>query len=93
MLGQKEDPEFQDRKTKAEELFREFEALWPKLTRAAQNGLGDDPLQRAQAALSVARLQVAQKESEGLAASIDRLERMLGALKGALDRGLGTEGR
>jgi molecular chaperone DnaK len=93
MLGQKEDPEFQDRKTKAEELFREFEVLWPKLTRAAQNGLGDDPLQRAQAALSVARLQVAQKESEGLAASIDRLERMLGALKGALDRGLGQEGR
>ncbi|HEX9577792.1 MAG TPA: molecular chaperone DnaK [Myxococcales bacterium] len=93
MLGQKEDPEFQDRKTKAEELFREFEVLWPKLTRAAQNGLGDDPLQRAQAALSVARLQVAQKESQGLAASIDRLERMLGALKGALDRGLGQEGR
>jgi len=93
MLGQKEDPEFQARKTKAEELFREFEVLWPKLTRAAQNGLGDDPLQRAQAALSVARLQVAQKESQGLAASIDRLERMLGALKGALDRGLGQEGR
>jgi molecular chaperone DnaK len=93
MLGQKEDPDFQDRKTKAEELFKEFEALWPRLTRAAQDGLGQDPLQRAQAALSVARLQVAQKESEGLAASIDRLERMLGALKGALERGLGTEGR
>jgi len=89
MLGQKEDPDFQDRKTKAEELFKEFEALWPKLTRAAANGLGQDPLQRAQAALSVARLQVAQKESEGLASSIDRLERMLGALKGAIERGLG----
>jgi molecular chaperone DnaK len=93
MLGQKEDPDFQDRKTKAEELFREFEALWPRLTRAAQNGLGQEPLQRAQAALSVARLQVAQKESEGLAGSIDRLERMLGALKGAVERGLGQEGR
>jgi molecular chaperone DnaK len=93
MLGQKEDPDFQERKVKAEELFKEFEALWPRLTRAAQDGLGQDPLQRAQAALSVARLQVAQKESEGLAASIDRLERMLGALKGALERGIGQEGR
>ena len=93
MLGQKEDPDFQDRKTRAEDLFREFEALWPRLTRAAQNGLGQEPLQRAQAALSVARLQVAQKESEGLAGSIDRLERMLGALKGAVERGLGQDGR
>jgi molecular chaperone DnaK len=92
MLGQKEDPNFQDRKAKAEELFREFEALWPRLTRAAQSGLGQEPIQRAQAALSVARLQVAQKESEGLSASIDRLERMLGALKGAVERGLGGRG-
>ncbi|HEY2031403.1 MAG TPA: molecular chaperone DnaK [Myxococcales bacterium] len=90
MLGQKEDPNFQDRKTRAEELFKEFEALWPKLTRAAQNGLGQEPLARAQAALSVARLQVAQKESDALASSIDRLERMLGALRGAIERGLGS---
>jgi len=90
MLGQKEDPEFQERKTRVEELFREFEALWPRLTRAAQNGLGQEPLQRAQAALSVARLQLAQKESEALAGSIDRLERMLQALKGALERGKGA---
>ena len=89
MLGQKEDPDFADRKARAEELFKEFEALWPKLTRAATNGLGQEPLQKAQAALSVARLQVSQKESEGLASSIDRLERMLGALKGAIERGLG----
>jgi molecular chaperone DnaK len=87
MLGQKEDPDFQARKAKAEELFKEFEALWPRLT--AQDGLGPDALQRAQAALSAARLQLAQKESEALAGSIDRLERMLGALKGALERGLG----
>jgi molecular chaperone DnaK len=93
MLGQKEDPKFQDRKARAEELFKEFEAIWPRLTRAAQDGLGQEPLQRAQAALSVARLQVAQRESEGLAASIDRLERMLGALKGALERGVKEEGR
>src|ERR671936_883465 len=89
MLAQKEDPEFQDRKTRAEELFREFEALWPRLTRAAQNGLGQEPLQRAQAALSVARLQLAQRESDALAGSLERLERMLQALKGALERGLG----
>jgi len=89
MLAQKEDPQFQDRKTRAEELFREFEALWPRLTRAAQNGLGQEPLQRAQAALSVARLQLAQRESEALAGSLDRLERMLEALKGALERGTG----
>jgi len=87
MLGQKEDPSFQDRKARAEEIFREYEAVWPRLTRAAQNGLGQEPLQKAQAALSVARLQVAQKESQGLATSIERLERMLEALKGALERG------
>jgi molecular chaperone DnaK len=92
LLGQKEDPDFQQRKARAEELFKEFEALWPRFTRAAADGLGQEPLQRAQAALSVARLQVAQKESDGLAASIDRLERMLGALKGALERGLGQRG-
>ena len=91
LLGQKEDPDFQERKVKAEELFREFELLWPRLARAATNGLGQDPLQRAQAALSVARLQVAQKEKEGLILSIDRLERMLGALKGAVDRGIGGQ--
>jgi molecular chaperone DnaK len=89
LLGQKEDPEFQDRKTKAEALFKEFEELWPRLTRAAQNGLGQEPLSRAQAALSVARLQLAQKDSESLGGSIDRLERMLGALKGAVERGVG----
>ncbi len=92
LLGQKEDPDFQQRKARAEELFKEFEALWPRFTRAAADGLGQEPLQRAQAALSVARLQVAQKESDGLAGSIDRLERMLGALKGALERGRGQGG-
>jgi molecular chaperone DnaK len=91
MLGQKEDPDFQDRKTRAEELFREFEQLWPALTNAAQNGLGQEPLTRAQAALSAARMQVAQKESAALATSIDRLERMLGALRGAIERGLGRK--
>ena len=90
MLAQKEDPKFQDRKTRAEELFREFEALWPRLTRAAQNGLGQEPLQRAQAALSVARLQLAQRESDALAGSLERLERMLEALKGALARSGGA---
>ncbi|MFL5312646.1 MAG: Hsp70 family protein, partial [Myxococcales bacterium] len=90
MLGQKEDPNFQDRKVRAEELFKEFEAIWPRLTRAAQNGLSQEPLEKAQAALSVARLQLAQKESAALAASLERLERMLEALKGALERGKGA---
>jgi molecular chaperone DnaK len=88
MLGQKEPPEWQARKEKAEQLFRQFEELWPRLERAADNGLGNEPLQRAKAAINVAKLQVSNKESEGLAASLDRLERMLGALKGALERGL-----
>ncbi|MFL5368841.1 MAG: molecular chaperone DnaK [Myxococcales bacterium] len=88
MLGQKEPPEWQARKEKAEQLFRQFEELWPRLERAADNGLGTEPLQRAKAAIGVAKLQVSNKESEGLAASVDRLERMLGALKGALERGL-----
>jgi molecular chaperone DnaK len=88
MLGQKEPPEWQARKEKAEALFKQFEELWPRLEKAAANGLGMEPLQRAQAAISVAKLQVSNKESEGLGASVDRLERMLGALKGALERGL-----
>jgi molecular chaperone DnaK len=88
MLGQKEPPEWQARKEKAEQLFKQFEEIWPRLESAAANGLGREPLQRAQAAISVAKLQVSNKESEGLAASVDRLERMLGALKGALERGL-----
>jgi molecular chaperone DnaK len=88
VLGQKEDPQLGGRIAKAEEIFKKFDALWPQLKRAADNGLGQEPLQRAQAALSVARLQVSQRESEGLLASIDRLERMLGALQGAVERGL-----
>jgi len=88
MLGQKEPPEWQARKEKAEQLFKQFEELWPRLEKAAANGLGKEPLERAKAAISVAKLQVSNKESEGLAASVDRLERMLGALKGALERGL-----
>jgi molecular chaperone DnaK len=88
MLGQKEDPEWANRKSRAEELLGKFDAMWPDLQKAADNGLGQEPLQRAQAAISVARLQITQKESDGLLASIDRLERMLGALQGALERGL-----
>src|SRR4029077_13690832 len=64
MLGQKEDPDFQERKARAEELFKEFEALWPRLTRAAQNGLGQEPLQRAEGARSVARPQGGRTEGD-----------------------------
>jgi molecular chaperone DnaK len=88
MLGQKEDPEFQKQKARAEELFKQFDELWPRLKQAAANGLGNEPVQRAEAALSVAKLQVQQKESVGLVGSLDRLERMLGALRGAVERGL-----
>jgi molecular chaperone DnaK len=88
MLGQKEDPEFHKHKARAEEVFRQFDELWPRLKQAAANGLGNEPVQRAEAALSVARLQIQQKETVGLASSIERLERMLGALRGAVERGL-----
>jgi len=88
MLGQKEDPEFQKQRVRADELFKQFDELWPRLKQAAANGLGNEPVQRAEAALSVAKLQVQQKESAGLAGSLDRLERMLGALRGAVERGL-----
>src|SRR6266481_683056 len=88
MLGQKENPEFQKQKARAEELFKQFDELWPRLKQAAAAGLGNEPVQRAEAALSVARLQVQQKEAAGLAASLDRLDRMLGALRGAVERGL-----
>jgi len=88
MLGQKEDPEFHKHKARADEIFRQFDELWPRLKQAAANGLGNEPVQRAEAALSVARLQIQQKETAGLASSVDRLERMLGALRGAVERGL-----
>ncbi len=88
MLGQKEDPEFPKHKARAEEVFRQFDELWPRLKQAAADGLGNEPVQRAEAALSVARLQIQQKETAGLVSSIDRLERMLGALRGAVERGL-----
>jgi len=86
LVTQRTDPEFEVRKAAAEQLFKEFEELWPRLAQAAGSGLGQEALQRAQAALSVARLQVSQRESEGLASSVERLERMLGALRGAVDR-------
>jgi molecular chaperone DnaK len=92
LLTQKTDPEFEVRKAAAERLFKEFEEIWPRLTQAAKNGLGTEALQRAQAALSVARLQVSQRESEGLGGSVERLERMLGALRGAIDRSAGRPG-
>ena len=88
LVTQRTDPEFEVRKAAAERLFKEFGELWPRLALAAKSGLGQEALQRAQAALSVARLQVSQRESEGLAASVERLERMLGALRGAIDRSL-----
>jgi molecular chaperone DnaK len=88
MLGQKEDPEFQKNKSRAEEIFKQFDELWPRLKQAAANGLGQDPIQRAEAALSVAKVQVQQKDGANLGATVDRLERMLGALRGAVERGL-----
>jgi len=92
MLGQKEDPEFQKNKARAEEIFKQFDELWPRLKQAAANGLGQDPIQRAEAALSVAKVQLQQKDSAALTASVDRLERMLGALRGAVERGLVSPG-
>jgi molecular chaperone DnaK len=92
LVTQKTDPEFELRKAAAERLFKEFEEIWPRLASAARNGLGNEALQRAQAALSVARLQVSQRESEGLAGSVERLERMLGALRGAIERSTGRPG-
>ena len=64
----------------------------PRLKQAAANGLGQDPIQRAEAALSVAKVQLQQKDSAALTASVDRLERMLGALRGAVERGLVSPG-
>src|SRR5438128_311672 len=88
MPGQKEDPEFHKHKARAEEIFKQFDELWPRLSKEALTGLGKEPMQRAEAAISVAKLQVTQKDAAALLASIDRLERMLGALQGALEGGL-----
>jgi molecular chaperone DnaK len=87
LLGQKEDPQIDARKVAVENLIKEFEAFWPQLAAAASKGLGREALQSAQAALSVARLQVEQRDLAGLTASADRLERMLAALRGAVQRG------
>ncbi len=90
LLTQRTDPEFEVRKAEAERLFKEFEELWPRLAQAAGSGLGQEALQRAQAALALARIQLLQRESEGLAGSVERLERMLAALRGAIDRTIET---
>jgi hypothetical protein len=87
LLGQKEDPQIDARKAAVEKLIKEFEEFWPQLSAAASKGLGREALQSAQAALSVARLQIEQRDLAGLAASADRLERMLAALRGAVQRG------
>jgi molecular chaperone DnaK len=87
LLGQKEDPQVDARKAAVEKLIKEFEEFWPQLSEAANKGLGKEALQSARAALSVARLQVEQRDLAGLAASADRLERMLAALRGAVQRG------
>ena len=87
LLEQKEDPELETRKAAVEKLFEDFDAFWPQLTAAADNGLGQDAVNRAKAALAVARLQVEQRDLVGLTSSADRLERMLGALRGAAARG------
>jgi molecular chaperone DnaK len=87
LLGQKEDPQVDARKAAVEKLIKEFEEFWPQLAEAANKGLGKEALQSARAALSVARLQVEQRDLAGLAASAERLERMLAALRGAVQRG------
>ena len=87
LLGQKDDPELETRKAAVEKLIKDFDAFWPQLTAAAEGGLGQDAVNRAKAALSVARLQVEQRDLVGLTGSADRLERLLGALRGAVERG------
>jgi len=80
--------EFQDRKNRAEELFREFEPSGRDSRARAQRPRTGAAAARA-GALSVARLQLAQRESDALAGSLERLERMLQALRGALERSQG----
>jgi molecular chaperone DnaK len=92
LVTQRTDPEFEVRKAAAEKLFRDFEELWPFLAQGQKTGLAPEALQRAQGAIAVARLQMQQRDGEGLAASIERLERMLSALRGALERGLTQRG-
>ncbi|GAC1337850.1 MAG: molecular chaperone DnaK [Myxococcales bacterium] len=87
MLGQKEDPKLEADKAAVEKLVKDFEAFWPRLAEAAAKGLGPEVLQGAQAALSVARLQIEQRDPAGLAGSAERLDRMLAALRATVDRG------
>jgi molecular chaperone DnaK len=89
MLGQKEDPKLEGNKAAVEKLIKEFEEFWPRLAEAAATGMGPQILQGAQAALSVARLQIEQRDHEGLSGSAERLERMLEALRATVARGKG----
>jgi molecular chaperone DnaK len=87
MLGQKEDPKVEASKAAVERLIKEFEEFWPRLAEAAANGMGKEVLQGAQAALSLARLQIEQRDHEALSGSAERLERMLSALRATVARG------
>jgi molecular chaperone DnaK len=88
--SQKSDVEFEKNKLKALDLFRQVDEIWPRLTSGplvgSMGGAMGDAIQRLQATLATARQQIEARDTPALGSSIDALERMLNAFRGALDR-------
>jgi molecular chaperone DnaK len=90
LVSQKGDVEFEKSKVRALDLFRQADELWPRLTAGpmanAMGGAMNDAVAKLQATLATARQQLDARETAALGGSVETLERMLAAFRGALDR-------
>jgi molecular chaperone DnaK len=86
LLTHKTDVEFEQRKVKALQLFKQFDDLWPQLTSGPLGKSLGEAMARLQTTLSDAREQIEGRQTEALGTSLEALERMLSVFRGALDR-------
>jgi hypothetical protein len=90
LTTQRTDVEFEKSKVKALDLFRQADELWPRLTSGpmanAMGGAMTEAVARLQSTLASARQQLEARETAALGGSVEALERMLTAFRGALDR-------
>ena len=86
LTTQKLDLEFEARRAKAQQLFKHFDEIWPRLTSSALGGSMGEAISKVQSTLASARKQIEAKETAALGGSVESLERMLAVFRGALDR-------
>ena len=67
-----------------------MDEIWPRLTAGplanAMGGAMGDAIAKLQQTLAAARQQIESREQQALVGSVEQLERMLTAFRGALDR-------